>query len=299
MSEHPVSEHPAAKPERPNLRFSEGAPAWARALGRRVVRFRPAFRLFEFWRAGWRFNETDAPADGLPTPGPYLRTLVVGHASLPTFLREGRKTVTAIDALLPRLGASLNKTGRLLDFGCGCGRLARDIAPYGAEVVGVDANPRLAAWCAKHLPGRYEACRLDPPLPLEDGLVDGLVALSVFTHLDQPRQAAWLAELGRVTKPGGWAMISFHDETHPYADEKTVAAVRRDGFAVRFDALEGTNLFSSYQTHDFVRAHWETEEWSVVDTVPGDETGFIHGAALLRRKTAHADENAVVDAGVA
>ncbi|MEM9170458.1 MAG: class I SAM-dependent methyltransferase [Pseudomonadota bacterium] len=264
-------------------RFAAGAPPLAKSLARRLVRWRPVFRLFELWRAGGRVAETDAPADGLPTPGPYLRTLVVGHADRDAFLSDGRATVDAIDRLMAPHGNAISETGALLDFGCGCGRLSRHFIGRGATVIGVDANRRLARWCARHLPGRYAPCALDPPLPLEAASADGVVALSVFTHLDAPRQDAWLQELARVARPGAWAMISFHDERHPYAEGAVLDAVTRDGFAVRFDALEGTNLFSSYQSHAHVRARWAAHGWRILDTVPGDETGFLHGAALLRR----------------
>jgi ubiquinone/menaquinone biosynthesis C-methylase UbiE len=52
---------------------------------------------------------------------------------------------------------------------------------------------------------------LEPPLPYEDSMFDLVTAFSVFTHTPFDRQAAWIAELWRIIRPGGCIVASVHD----------------------------------------------------------------------------------------
>jgi 2-polyprenyl-3-methyl-5-hydroxy-6-metoxy-1,4-benzoquinol methylase len=93
-------------------------------------------------------------------------------------------------------------TGRLLDAGCGRGDLWRLVSKRFTACTGVDAL---------RYPGLPEdvtfvAANLDAPLPLEDASVDAAAAIEVIEHLENPR--AFVRELVRVTKPGGWIAIT-------------------------------------------------------------------------------------------
>jgi SAM-dependent methyltransferase len=52
----------------------------------------------------------------------------------------------------------------------------------------------------------------DPPLPFADNTFGLIFNHSVFTHIDEQRQDAWLTELHRVTRPGGLLILSIHGE---------------------------------------------------------------------------------------
>ena len=52
----------------------------------------------------------------------------------------------------------------------------------------------------------------EPPLPYGDGQFDLVFNHSVLTHLDERLQDLWLAELRRITKPGGVLMLTVHGE---------------------------------------------------------------------------------------
>jgi hypothetical protein len=62
-------------------------------------------------------------------PPPHLVTLVASSADLDGFLEHGLDNVAYLDQLLRRHGLSFDQGAVTLDFGCGCGRLARYIAP--------------------------------------------------------------------------------------------------------------------------------------------------------------------------
>ncbi len=74
-------------------------------------------------------------------------------------------------------------------------RVARHWAAVpGPEVHGCDYNPELVEWCASNLCSLRGDFRneLAPPLPYVSGSFDLIYALSVFTHLDDALQRAWL-----------------------------------------------------------------------------------------------------------
>lgn len=101
---------------------------------------------------------------------------------------------------------------RVLDAGCGTGRLAAALAERArAKVWGVDRSPEMLAVARTRVPpgvglklGRLEE------LPFKDDWFDAAVAWLVVHLVDRPRA---LAELRRVVRPGGAiAVVSFHPD---------------------------------------------------------------------------------------
>jgi SAM-dependent methyltransferase len=93
---------------------------------------------------------------------------------------------------------------RILDAGCGSGRVLAELAAIG-EVSGVDANPlAVAASRARGfrevVPGSVEH------LPYPDGRFDLVTCLDVIEHT--PNDVATLRELQRVTAPGGRLLVT-------------------------------------------------------------------------------------------
>ena len=54
--------------------------------------------------------------------------------------------------------------------------------------------------------------RVAPPLPYEAATFDAVISISVFSHLNQASQDAFLEELARITKPGATLMLTIHGE---------------------------------------------------------------------------------------
>jgi len=102
---------------------------------------------------------------------------------------------------------------KLLDFGPGDGWPSLILAPYAAEVVGVDGSFRRVAVCTAN------AARLGlantyfihvpagSPLPFADNSFDGVMAASSVEQSPQPWRT--LEELFRVLKPGGRLRIAY------------------------------------------------------------------------------------------
>ena len=78
---------------------------------------------------------------------------------------------------------------------------------------GCDIDGDSVAWCRESLPtGHFEHASPEPPTPYEDRFFDLVIGCSVFTHLTEPMQEAWLAELRRVLAPGGLLVVSVHGD---------------------------------------------------------------------------------------
>ncbi len=90
---------------------------------------------------------------------------------------------------------------RVLDLGCGKGRIARRLEGYGARVVGLDLSMRMIAE-AVGLPRVRGSARA---LPFADGAFDAVVAVEVFEHLGDVDAA--IAEACRVLKAGGRLIV--------------------------------------------------------------------------------------------
>jgi ubiquinone/menaquinone biosynthesis C-methylase UbiE len=91
---------------------------------------------------------------------------------------------------------------RVLDVGCGSGVLTEELARrVGADhVSGVDPSPLLEA-CAERVPGAELERGAAETLPWPDDSFDAAVAQLVIHFVDDP--AAGVAEMARVTRPGG------------------------------------------------------------------------------------------------
>lgn len=226
--------------------------------------------------------------DGRPMPPAELLVAVAGGADPAPFSQRGRADGAKFMALAADAG--LDTTGRLnvLDWGCGCGRIARWLAPdvtgQGGTFTGSDLNPRLTAWCAANLPGRYAVNGLRPPLDVPDAAADLVYAHSVFTHLTEETAAAWLAELARVLKPRGVAILTFHDEAYAQAwgPPEAKAGLSRQPYFVWNNALEGSNYMSAWTTRARF-AELAAGGFEVLQIIPGALDQPEQAVAVLRR----------------
>jgi len=129
--------------------------------------------------------------------------------SLEPFLTVGRHMRGEIERLLPE---DWHWTGkRVLDFGCGAGRVLRHFSAQAgnAQFVGCDIHAPSIAWIEEHLSPPFEAFvnRDAPPLTQPDSSFDLVYASSVFTHITD-EWSGWLLDLHRVLKDDGLLMVS-------------------------------------------------------------------------------------------
>jgi SAM-dependent methyltransferase len=210
---------------------------------------RAYLRSVERYRGRRRGPDPEVGADGLPLPPARLRVLVAGTADIERFLRSGELQAVYLRDLLAVAGSPLEQMDAILDFGCGCGRIARWFSDAShPQVHGCDYNRELIGWCAEHLDFmRATATGLEPPLPYPDRTFDFSYAFSVFTHLTVELAERWLAEIERVVKPGGLIWFTVHGES--YRERllpEQLARFDRGEIVVWLPEIEGTNLCSAY-----------------------------------------------------
>ncbi|HEX6359836.1 methyltransferase domain-containing protein [Actinophytocola sp.] len=120
------------------------------------------------------------------------------------FLATAVEPVEQVKALLDQAGLSLGD--KVLDFGCGAGRLSNALAAHVKEVVGVDIAQSMIdeATRINQFPDRVAFVAYDGHrLPFDDESFDAVVSLISIQHSPPAVQLACLVELQRVVRPGG------------------------------------------------------------------------------------------------
>lgn len=98
----------------------------------------------------------------------------------------------------------LKPGGRVLDVGCGVGQVVGRLTSVGVEAYGVDVSKPNIERAQKTSPRcqLYDGRRL----PFADSYFASVGAINVLEHVEEPE--AFIAELVRVTEPGGRVVIS-------------------------------------------------------------------------------------------
>jgi SAM-dependent methyltransferase len=113
---------------------------------------------------------------------------------------RGRRRI--VRAELDRL--PLPAGARVLDAGCGSGRMLQELVDYG-QTSGIELDPDAAEVAAAKGCGEVRVGRLEQ-LPWADDTFDLISCLDVIEHTPDDRDT--LVELRRVCKPGGWLLLT-------------------------------------------------------------------------------------------
>jgi SAM-dependent methyltransferase len=216
------------------------------------------------------------------------------------FDESGKQSLRDITTALAGIGRTVGEFPRILDFGCGCARVTRwlQFETTGCELFGCDIDGDAIAWNQENLPGvEFARNEHEPPLPYADESFDLILNHSVFTHIDERMQDLWLAELRRVLKPGGIALLSVHGtrafaiSEHGVRYEGDTPAIwrgeleRRGILFISSDSYVGSSFPSFYHTtfHApwYVFEHW-AEWFDVTAYLSHADLGF-QDIVLLQR----------------
>lgn len=160
-------------------------------------------------------------------------------------------------------------------LGCGCGRILRWLQALHPEwqYRGTDIDGEAIAWCRENLSGigTYRRNEAMPPLPFPDGCFDFVYSISIFSHLPEDMEFRWLEELNRVTKPGGFLLLTVHGESlFPTDSTERLRRFREAGFCYWVGSgTPGLPSFyqTSFHTDAFLRRRW-AEILEIVDIRP-------------------------------
>jgi SAM-dependent methyltransferase len=95
---------------------------------------------------------------------------------------------------------ALGSLGRVLDLGCGDGRLTAELDA--AELTAADVSPAALERARPRLAGaRLVELELDAPLPFDDGSFDAVLLAETIEHVRDVQLL--LSEIRRVLMPGG------------------------------------------------------------------------------------------------
>ena len=237
-----------------------------------------------------------APDDRANTPLPpeALRHRVHGAADEQSFLDVGRQCAQDILAGLQRIGRAPDSFESVLDFGCGCGRVLRWLAPEltPARLFGTDIDRQAVAWCSKNLPGIAWSVNAGlPPTGYAAQSFDLIYAISVFSHLDEDFQFYWLNELRRITKPDGIVLLSIHGSYYlDTLEEGMVAEIKAKGML--FVVSDGwKNIFPDWyqialHTKEYVLGSYG-RYFDVLEYIPGG-MGGVQDLVVLQRRVGNA-----------
>lgn len=219
-------------------------------------------------------------------PPPDMRLRVHGASDLESFLAMGQSNYQALIEGLQRAGRGVTSDSKVLDFGCGPGRTLRWWAAHPArpKLYGTDIDAETLDWAGNNLPVEAHRNGPLPPLPFGDGFFDVIYSISVFTHLDEQYQDAWLTELKRVLKRDGVALLTVRSDLDnarlPLALQQQV---RQRGIVFHVDGLS-EQFFpefyqSTYHSAGYIERHWGAL-FKILGRIP---MGYVDLLVMTRR----------------
>jgi SAM-dependent methyltransferase len=132
----------------------------------------------------------------------------------PAFWEAGEE---AVDNLLGELGLTLAGDEKVIEIGCGIGRLTRALAHRVQSVDAQDISAEMLKRAEQYNPNLSNVRWLHGDgtslKPLPDGAYDACISFVVFQHLPDPELTyGYVREMGRVLRPGGWAAFQVSND---------------------------------------------------------------------------------------
>ena len=103
--------------------------------------------------------------------------------------------------------------GRVLDLGCGAGRITGYLSAQGGDVLGIDISPAMIEFCRRHYPElEFQVGDVADLSGLADGSRELVVAgFNILGVLDDGERRHALREIRRVLGDGGILLFSAHN----------------------------------------------------------------------------------------
>ena len=172
---------------------------------------------------------------------------------------------------------------RVLDFGCGSGRLLRYPNEFGEniELHGCEVNPKAVDWLNKNFNCRVHLIEKQYDLSFVDGQLDLIYCWSIFTHFSEEAHKLWLDAMFKKLNSDGILIVTFkttemierlrHDEAYrkknraQKIDLDLLQAAGNSGFAY-FECYEpekssdhgidAATFGQTYISHQYIQKNW-------------------------------------------
>lgn len=195
--------------------------------------------------------------------------------------------------------ASLCPAGSVLDVGCGTGALAQLLAGRGYRVVGVDPSEGMLEVMRERSPEVDAIQASGTALPLADDSFDLVLTVATMHHIALPDDVAEaLAEMVRVSRPGGRVLVWDHNPRNPYwsrlmarvpqdtGDERLIPAAEVIGglIAAGGEVLSYQQLgfVPDFTPRDAIRVAAAAER--VLERTPGVHRFAAHNVIVARKR---------------
>lgn len=238
---------------------------------RLVVVSRQALKQLQILSSNAIYRFKGAP-DGFPIPPSKYIYLVVGHNNASLFLKNGTLVMETIRRTLKKNRIEINNFSSVLDFGCGCGRVLRHWHYLkGIELYGIDYNQELIDWDQRNLPfARFSTNSKYAGLDFENEKFHFIYAISIFTHLSEDLQVAWMQELKRVLHPGGLLLFTTMGESYfrsPMLTDNDRRRLKAGELIVKNEDEVGSNICGAFHAPEYVKNKM-VDGFSVLDFIP-------------------------------
>jgi SAM-dependent methyltransferase len=177
------------------------------------------------------------------------------------------------------LPSPLPNNASILDFGGCTGRVSRHFlaATDQASATIAEVNINYVEWVNTHGGRRFKGSYLGgkPKFKIPDDSFDLAFGISVFTHIDQ-HEMAWIKELSRVVRPGGYIYLTFLSENSweqmdrellgnvikaEHKENKSLAdaiggKMPLERFSVRLEFNDAVNNSNTFHSSDYIKRAW-------------------------------------------
>lgn len=214
---------------------------------------------------------------------------------------------TVMDMLMFGL---FDQASKVVDIGCGCGRLGSVIASVldpraGGHYTGFDIWKDGIKWARRNVAyyyphasfniiGRHNAydAHAAYKIDLPDASQDAAIATSLFTHLRAEAASKYASELGRVLRPGGKAYVTFFASKEVFRSFGDPTQTEEDSYGIYYANKIAEDTFAD---EDRVTEMFESNNLSVLGIkyghwrkieLPHRDYGCGQDVFILKRKEA-------------
>jgi len=221
-----------------------------------------------------------------PFPPVALMQNTTGLTRESDFASHGADFWIALSGASPK---KLSEFDSVLDFGCGCGRLARMFKGHPGRIAGCDIDHRHVEWC--DLAIDYMDAKLShvhPPVPFADNAFEAVISISIFTHLNESSQDEFLQELARMCRSDGLLFLTVHGQRA--LDRAVSEPVIRDMLSVPEESFQRARAEFANGRHAFILQQGHLTTIGKHDTLANSliSEPFEYGITFIPKR--HIDE---------
>jgi ubiquinone/menaquinone biosynthesis C-methylase UbiE len=196
-----------------------------------------------------------------------------------------RRGAEVVETMCASVGFSPSPEDEVVDIGCGIGRLTRALAARVRRVYGLDVSREMLEEARRHNAdvANVEWVHGDGAglSVLSDASVDGCFSHVVFQHIPDPAITLnYVREMGRVLRPGGWALFQVSSDPSVHMPRRLARRVK--AFVARGPRIDHAAWWGSAIDMTTLRAAAE-EGGLVVEQVLDEGSQFT--TVFARRAT--------------